>query len=171
MGEFWKVVVPIAGGLVVGVLLHLLKEGGVRRMRRRNLTEELKLLELLEEHPTVAARIRRRVEVALEQYEPSTLVRRQKRLNRVISAGSLFLSIVLAFLTIALLDISVDEPWRLFAVSVSGAVFANVLESWLTRRLQLREQDDAVQEVTAAMTGEGTLTADVQVVETPEDRP
>jgi hypothetical protein len=166
VGDFWKLVVGGVVTLCSGVLLLQLQLGGRKRRRRRDIKEQLELLALLGEYPAVAARIRRRAEVALEQYEPPMRVSQERR-EFWLSRGSLGFAMVLALVVYRV--VGLDGPVALVGASVGGAAFAVALESWLMRKLQMREQDQAVDQVEADLTGGGALSAEAQVVE-PADK-
>lgn len=147
MGEIW--IGAIATG-VVGLMLHWLKEGGVRRARRRNIREELELLKLLEEHPEPAGRIRARVRVMLEQYEPTEerVASRRERLVVVVQ----FLALSLAAL-LAVVVFEVTSSWAIIAIGTGLGIGANVLAWVFERRQDRAEQDRAVASLDATLPG------------------
>lgn len=157
MGDVWKVVVPVVGSLIAGVLLHVLKEGGVRRLRRRNIKEELELLEVLGEHPEPAARIRKRVKVMLEQYEPSEgkVATRRRRLITLVEVLAAFLASLVVIVVFEL-----ESPWAYAGAGLLFSVVINVAE-WLVERGRDRdEQDEAVYGTVEGVFATVTMTAE-----------
>lgn len=147
MDGFWA---ALGGGLVpltVGYVLLQAELGGRRRRRRRDIREELALLtDLGSEHAQVASRIRDRLAVKLEQYEPPPSVVQARRdwwLSR-----SLLVVLALGF---GFLVSSVGFTWWLF---LPGAVVTGtvplIVESRLERIREKREQDEAVAKGSAA---------------------
>ena len=141
MDEIW--IGAVATG-IVSVTLHWLKEGGVRRARRRNITEELALLKVLTEHPEPAARIRARVTVMLDQYEPSQerVASRRQRLTLLLQFFGMSL---VALLAVVVFEVS--SPWAIGAIGGALGLGANVVAWIFERRRDRAEQDDAVNEV------------------------
>lgn len=149
--DFWKLLLGGAITVVGGLLLHQVQLGGRKRRRRRDIKEQLELLVLLDQHPDVKTRIERRVEAALERYEPSPETRRAAQ-ERWTGPVSIAIAILVVIPGIVLSDISFSDPLLLVAISISAATGALGIEELLSRRLQERAENSAV----ARGSGQGT---------------
>ncbi|MCR6033718.1 hypothetical protein GGQ22_20115 [Nocardioides sp. zg-579] len=69
MDEVWKAALAGVSALVVGVVLWQVQQGGRRRRLRREIREELELIEMLDDSP-VRERLIDRSRALLETYEP-----------------------------------------------------------------------------------------------------
>lgn len=140
--DFWKL--TLGGGItvIVGLLLHQIQLGGRKRRRRRDIKEQLELLALLDAQSDVAVRMRRRVEAALERYEPSPQSRRVfwDRWGSTISIAFALAGMIPVMVT---WDFSLSQPLLLLPPAITAAAGALALEELLSRRFQMREEDDA----------------------------
>ncbi|WP_193613146.1 hypothetical protein [Nocardioides lijunqiniae] len=93
----------VATGLVtltVGVTLFLVQQGGKRRRLRREIREELELIEKLPDG-VHKDRLRVRVNGLLGEYAPATVISRHKRSDRVANAIALGLIATYAAVVVA----------------------------------------------------------------------
>lgn len=153
----WKVVGAAISALVVGVLLHLLKEGGIRRARRRNITEELKLLELLDKDSAPAVRLRQRIDVMLEQYEPET----RESSTSTKGKGRVALELVGLVIAAVVAQQFFEPTSRPAALVLGGMIAATFMgvEAWWSGRLDRVEQDEAIRS-SADIRARATIEAD-----------
>lgn len=155
MSDIWLGAIATGvGALVVGTLLHLLNEGGVRRTRRRNIREELELLKLLDEDSSAAHRIRKRVDVMLEQYEPSDERVKQHRQRKLAA----FQLLALCTLGVVLVnEFEITDPWVSGAMGGALALAASVGRLVYERRHDRAEQDEAVRGTLDGVTAQVTI--------------
>lgn len=120
-------------------------------MRRRNIREELELLDQLGDHPEPAARIRRRLEVMLDQYEPQprTTPSQKKSPGRV----AVDVIVLLAASALAVQFWDPKTTWQSFGLGALIAVPFMVVDGWIDRRRDRAEQDHAVATLEAAIPG------------------
>jgi len=149
--DIWRLVLTGAIALVGALLLHEVQQGGRRRRLRREIKEQFELLALLDEHPEVAARIRRRVAVALEQYEPPVRADTASTSKRPFWLGMLAAGLVAA--PVAFIVVELDLGW--WALVLGAGLVAAVgggVEGTLERRQQAQAQDEAVSKLEFADT-------------------
>lgn len=141
MDDVWKAIAGGAVTLVVGLVLWQIQQGGRRRRRRRDIQEELALLEALgEEHQAVTTRIRRRLVVKLEQYEPATASKRSALERR-----ATILPLLAGLALIGVLSFEFNAPaWITLTTAAITGIGLGYTEAWLGRRRDEREQDEAV---------------------------
>ena len=151
MGDFWKLVLGGVITLVGSALLHQLQLGTRTRRCRRDIREQLELLQLLgEDYREGEDRIRRRIAARLEVYEPSEEVVRRRR-DRWVSGLAFASSLV--FWVGGSIASGMAEPdfaeTLILALIIVGTALA--LEELVSRVLQGRAEAQAI------MTFDGVL--------------
>lgn len=140
MGEIWKAIVGLllSGGPLLAVQL-----GGRRGLARQAIREELELIKLLgEEHAAVRARLSRRIDKRLEQYEPGEDARTRRRQGTLLAAAEF---VVLTAAAVAILIVfDVESSWTSAAIGAAVGAVGAVGHAIIASRLDKREQDRAV---------------------------
>jgi hypothetical protein len=123
--EVLKAVAGAAGSLLVGVLLYRLERGGRRRRQRREITEELDLLDKLKragEKGLVIERIQKRINWLLAAYEPPPA--ELKHLSRL-EKWAVFVFLALGIIGAVLTTRTPNSP--IWAVGLAGLPFGIVI--------------------------------------------
>lgn len=136
--------------LVVGWLLLQWQDGSLRRRRRREIREELELARLLDEHPETRQRLRRRIEVLLDQYEPAPEKLRERRAIMLVNGAALFLFVVVQWSFFDALYEGRMPWWMGFVIGTSSSALLAGINWAAGRSSDTRAQDKAVAEVTLA---------------------
>lgn len=145
MDDVWRAIVGGLVTIVVGFIGWELQQGGLRRRRRREIQEELALLGVLgPEFSDVSQRIQSRLAKKIEQYEPA----RQRRRVSVLARRIFLAAVSLGVIAVMSFGLKVSAAATIAAGTALGVVLG-LVESWLERRRELREQDAAVREVSA----------------------
>ncbi|WP_426243730.1 hypothetical protein [Nocardioides sp. LHG3406-4] len=148
MGDDWigKLITGVVT-LLGGWLLWQLQQGGVRRRRRREIREELELLGLLNDHPQTQGRMRKRLEVLLEQYEPDPRVVLYRRLLMLLNAFALAAFAFCLWTIVNALREGDVGLWDSVFIGGASAVIVALINWFGLRSKDVREQDRAVASV------------------------
>lgn len=136
-GAIWA----YAGAIVLLIISHQIQQGGLRRRRRREIREEIEFLGVLGRRlPDVSDRICRRLEVALNQYEPSP-ESRVARLEWWLPKISMAIAVASLIPVVLWLDLTIEQPLRIVAAAAASATLGILIEAFARRRSSKSQLD------------------------------
>nr|WP_300047169.1 hypothetical protein [uncultured Nocardioides sp.] len=157
--EVLKVALGSAGALLVWWAAFAFNDGGRRGAKRRAIREDLELIKLLDapEHDDARQRIRARVAVLLQQYEPDADGIRKKR-SRWLWVGGFVGAAVAAVIAIGGFD--VESTRASLALGCLLGIGVNVVHDVVMWRFDRVEQDKAVEATVQGVLGTVTMRAE-----------
>ncbi|WP_210441296.1 hypothetical protein [Nocardioides xinjiangensis] len=157
--EVFKVALGSAGALLVSWAVFAFKDGGRRGAKRRAIREDLELIKLLDapEHEDARQRIRARVTVLLQQYEPDADAIRNKRSRRLWGGG--FAGAAIAAVA-AIGSFELESTWASLLLGGVLGIGVNIVHDVAMWHFDRSEQDAAVEATLQGVLGTVSMSAE-----------